>query len=76
MDHKSEIRCQYEALNELSHGDSVVADNICQYENMIIPILFREIINEFCKNLHKDATHNDLIWCTSVKLGFNIRALG
>ena len=75
MDHKSEISCQFKALDVLSSGDNLKAQEYCTHDNMIIAVIFREIIDRYEKNHFRLPTTDELIWLTSEKLEEYIRKL-
>ncbi len=68
MNHRLEINCQFQALNILSSGDEQKeqkAQRYCSYHNMIIPFIFRKIIDEYESNKNRLPTDYELIWLTS-----------
>ena len=58
---EQEIYCQKLALEEITdHNDNNVL-NVVQYEDSIIPITFRSIINDFESKLDRVPTYIELI---------------
>ncbi len=72
---EQEITCQRQALNELSHGDNYLASLYFEWNDSLLAVLFRKIINEFETDYNRVPTSDELIWIVSETLGFNIRLL-
>jgi hypothetical protein len=70
---QDELKCQREALNELSHGNNALAQELVMYHGMILAATFRTVINEYEEKLNRCPTADELIYVTSEKLKENIR---
>ncbi len=74
MSTKEVIKCQYEALIELSGNCPGKAEKYCFWENEKIPKKFRSIIREYEKKGNMPSK-DDLIYQTSEYLHRDIRKM-